>query len=173
MVLVRLQTSYSSSGLGPVATTFIQKQQKICFQRGEGGRRAGSAPGAGRSRAARVGSRVVAGMGGGPSCAPGIPTAAGKAPGAWQGRGGAGRGALLAGVGEGFPVVLSGVAVAAWNAHCVRSCVPKGRHPVGAAEGCGPQVRELGLRGAGNHVVRPLLAQPGGRRKASPLGSRP
>ena len=48
-----------------------------------------------------------------------------------------------------------------------------GRHPVGAAEGCGPQVRELGLRGAGNHVVRPLLAQPGGRRKASPLGSRP
>ena len=31
---------------------------------------------------------------------------------------GAGRGALLAGVGEGFPVVLSGVAVAAWNAHC-------------------------------------------------------
>jgi len=81
--------------------------------------------------------------------------------------------ALLAGVGEGFPVVLSGVAVAAGNAHCVRSWVPKGRHPVGAAEGCGPQVRELGLRGAGNHVVRPLLAQPGGRRKASPLGSRP
>ena len=138
-----------------------------------GGQRTGSAPGAGRSRAARVGNRVVAGMGGGPSCAPGIPTAAGKAPGAWQGRGGAGRGALLAGVGEGFPVVLSGVVVAAWNAHCVRSCVPKGRHPVGAAEGCGPQVRELGLRGAGNHVVRPLLAQPGGRRKASPLGSRP
>src|SRR5574340_930505 len=60
--------------------------------RGEGGQRTGSAPGAGRSRAARVGSRVVAGMGGGPSCAPGIPTAAGKAPGAWQGRGGAGRG---------------------------------------------------------------------------------
>ena len=39
--------------------------------RGEGGRRAGSAPGAGRSRAARVGNRVVAGIGGGPSCAPG------------------------------------------------------------------------------------------------------
>ena len=37
------------------------------------------------------------------------------------------------------------------------------------AEGCGPQVRELGLRGAGNHVVRPLLAQTGGRRMASPL----
>src|SRR5574340_354534 len=109
--------------------------------RGEGGQRTGSAPGAGRSRAARVGSRVVAGMGGGPSCAPGIPTGAGKAPGAWRGRGGAGRGSLLAGVGEGFPVVLSGVAVAAWNAHCVRSWVPKGRHPVGAAEGCGPQVR--------------------------------
>ena len=92
-----------------------------------------------------------------------------------HGRGGAARGGgrLLAGVGEGFPVVLSGVAVAAGNAHCVRSWVPKDRHPVGAAEGCGPQVRELGLRGAGNHVVRPLLAQPGGRRKASPLGSRP
>ena len=30
--------------------------------RGEGGRRAGSAPGAGRSRAARVGYRVLAGM---------------------------------------------------------------------------------------------------------------
>ena len=97
----------------------------------------------------------------------------------WEGTGsmaGAGRrggGRPQAGVGEGFPVVLSGVAVAAGNAHCVRSWVPKGRHPVGAAVGCGPQVRELGLRGAGNHVVRPLLAQPGGRRKASPLGSRP
>src|SRR5574340_542758 len=106
--------------------------------RGEGGQRTGSAPRAGRSRAARVGNRVVAGMGGGPSCAPGIPTAAGKAPGAWQGRGGAGRGGgggggggggRWAGVGEGFPVVLSGVAVAAGNAHCVRSWVPKGRHP--------------------------------------------
>ena len=31
--------------------------------RGEGGPRTGSAPGAGRSRAARVGNRVVAGMG--------------------------------------------------------------------------------------------------------------
>ena len=29
--------------------------------------------------------------------------------------------------------------------------IPKVRHPVGAVEGCGPQVRELGLRGAGNH----------------------
>ena len=27
-----------------------------------------------------------------------------------------------------------------------------------AAEGCGPRVRALGLRGAGNHVFRPLLA---------------
>ena len=40
--------------------------------RGEGGPRTWSAPGAGRSRAARVGNRVVAGMGGGPSCAPGL-----------------------------------------------------------------------------------------------------
>ena len=37
---------------------------------------------------------------------------------AGAGRRGAG-GRLLAGVGEGFPVVLSGVAVAAGNAHCV------------------------------------------------------
>ena len=65
--------------------------------------RTGSAPGAVRSRAARVGNRVVAGMGGGPSCAPGIPTAAGKAPGAWQGRGGAGRGSAPGGGGGGLP----------------------------------------------------------------------
>ena len=45
------------------------------------------------------------------------------------------------------------IAVAAGNAHCVRSWVPKGRHPVGAAEGCGPQVRDLGLRGAGTHLL--------------------
>ena len=62
------------------------------------------------------------------------------------------------GDGEGFPVALSGVATAAGNAHFVRSWVPKDRHPVGAAEGCGPQVRELGLRGAGNQVFRRLLA---------------
>ena len=54
--------------------------------------------------------------------------------------------------------MLSGVAIAAGHAHFVRSWVPKDRHPVGAAEGCGPRVRALGLRGAGNHVFRPLLA---------------
>src|SRR5574340_107293 len=58
--------------------------------RGEGGQRTGSAPGAGRSRAARVGSRVEGGMGGGRSCAWGTQTAAGKVPGAWQGGGDAG-----------------------------------------------------------------------------------
>ena len=72
--------------------------------------------------------------------------------------GGAGRGSAHGGDGEEFPVVLSGVATAAGNAHFVRSWVPKDRHPVGAAEGCGPQVRELGLRGAGNQVFRRLLA---------------
>ena len=72
--------------------------------------------------------------------------------------GGAGRGSAHGGDGEGFPVALSGVATAAGNAHFVRSWVPKDRHPVGAVEGCGPQVRELGLRGAGNHVFHPLLA---------------
>src|SRR5574337_781181 len=71
--------------------------------RGEGGRRAGSAPGAGLSRAGRVGNRVVAGGGGGPGGAPGIPTGAGKTPGAWQGRGGAGRGAAPGGGGGGLP----------------------------------------------------------------------
>ena len=60
----------------------------------------------------------------------------------WGGAAGGG-GRLLAGVGEGFPVVLSGVAMAAGNAHCVRSWVPKGRHPVGAAEGYGPQVNTV------------------------------
>src|SRR5574337_1155472 len=111
--------------------------------------------------------------GAGPILFPGLPTGGGRDRGRWQGGGGRGGGGPGGGGGEGFPVVLSGVAVAAGSAHCVCSWVPKGRHPVGAAEGCGPQVRELGLRGAGNHVVRPLLAQPGGRRKASPLGSRP
>lgn len=137
----------------------------------------GSAPGArpGRGEAGRRGSGIGSwrGWGAVPVVLRGSPLRLGRHR--EHGRGGAARGGgrLLAGLGEGFPVVLSGVAVAAGNAHCVRSWVPKGRHPVGAAEGCGPQVRELGLRGAGNHVVRPLLAQPGGRRKASPLGSRP
>ena len=54
--------------------------------------------------------------------------------------GGAGRGSAHGGDGEGFPVALSGVATAAGNAHFVRSWVPKDRHPMGAAEGCGPQV---------------------------------
>ena len=56
------------------------------------------------------------------------------------------------------PVVFSGVDTAARNAQFLRSCVPKDPHLVGAVEGCGPQVRELGLLGAGNHVFRPLLA---------------
>ena len=84
-----------------------------------------------------------------------------------RGRGGANPGArgggpvvaglALGGDREGFPVVLSGVSTEAGNTHFVRSWVPKDRHPVGAAEGCGPLVRALGLRGAGNHVFRRLL----------------
>ena len=92
---------------------------------------------------------------------PGVATAAGNAQERGRGGanpGGAGRGRLTGGDGEGFPVALSGVATAAGNAHFVRSWVPKDRHPVGAAEGCRPQVRELGLRGAGNQVFRRLLA---------------
>ena len=49
--------------------------------------------------------------------------------------------------------MLSGVAIVAGKAHFVYSWVPLDRHPVGGAEGCRPQVRELGLRGAGNHVL--------------------
>ena len=49
-------------------------------------------------------------------------------------------GLALGGDGEGFPVVLSGVSTEAGNTHFVRSWVPKDRQPVGAAEGCGPQV---------------------------------
>ena len=47
----------------------------------------------------------------------------------------------------------SGVAIAAGHAHFVRSWVPKDRHPVGAAEGCGPRVRALGLRPLGCHLL--------------------
>ena len=65
---------------------------------------------------------------------------------------------LLAGVGEGFPDVLLGVAIAAGNAHFVNSWIPK-VHPLATAEGCGTQVRERGLHGAENHVFRPVLAQ--------------
>ena len=42
-----------------------------------------------------------------------------------------------------------------WLDGFVRSWVPKDRHPVGAAEGCRPQVRELGLRGAAVQPVHP------------------
>ena len=95
---------------------------------------------------------------------------AGNPPGARQGWGetwrrGAGWGSvrsggrLLAGVGEGFPDVLLGVAIAAGNAHFVNSWIPKDRHPLATVEGCGTQVRERGLCGAGNHVYRPVLAQ--------------
>ena len=90
---------------------------------GEGGQRPWNRAGAGRTRAAQGGCR------------------------------------LLAGVGEGFPDVLLGVAIAAGNAHFVNSWIPKDRHPSATAEGCGTQVRERGLRGAGNHVFRPVLAQ--------------
>ena len=52
---------------------------------------------------------------------------------------------------------MLGVAIAAGNAHFVNSWIPKDRHPLATAEGCGTQVRERGLRGAGNHVFRPGL----------------
>ena len=64
-----------------------------------------------------------------------------------------GQGSCHVGAGVGVPVVLSGVAIVAGKAHFVCSWVPLDRHPVGEAEGCGPQVRELGLHGAGNHVL--------------------
>ena len=55
--------------------------------------------------------------------------------------------------GGGVPVVLSGVAIAAGNAHFARSWVPSDRHPVSRVEGCRPQVSELGLSGAENYLV--------------------
>src|SRR5574340_736414 len=108
--------------------------------RGEGGQRPGSAPGAGRSRAARVGSRVVAGMGGGPSCAPGIPTAAGKAPGAWQGRGGAGRGSAPGGGGGGLPRCPLGGRRGGWERPLRALLGPQGS----ASSGRGGGVRTTG-----------------------------
>ena len=41
--------------------------------------------------------------------------------------------------GRGVPVVLSGVTIAAGNAHFVGSWVPINRYPVSRVEGCGPQ----------------------------------
>ena len=49
----------------------------------------------------------------------------------------------------GYGSQVSGVAIAAGNAHFVGSWVPIDRHPVSRMEGCGPQVKELGLRGKG------------------------
>ena len=71
---------------------------------------------------------------------------------------------------------VSRVSIAAGNTHFVGSWVPIYRHPVSGAEGCRPQVRELGLGGAGRsrepHIPFSLLAQfwsplTWGRRKAS------
>ena len=98
---------------------------------------------------------------------PGVSTVARKPQGERQGRGDSWRcgagvlsrwGLAPGGVMEGIPVVPSGIAIAAAHAHFVHSWVPKDRHSVGAAEGCGPQVAALVLRGAGNHVFRPLWA---------------
>ena len=78
------------------------------------------------------------------------------APGA-RGGGGEGAGdAQGARRGRGVPVVLSGVTIAAGNVHFMCSWVPIDWHPVCGVDGCGPQVRELGLGGAGNHVFCPL-----------------
>ena len=59
-------------------------------------------------------------------------------------------------LGQGVTVVLSGVTIVSGKAHFVHSWVPRDQHPVSGAEGCGPQVRELGFRGAGNYLFHPL-----------------
>ena len=69
-----------------------------------------------------------------------------------------GGGAPGAHLGQGAPVVLSSVAIAAGNAHFMHSWVPRDRHPMNGTEGCGPQVRELGLGGAGNDISCPLCS---------------
>ena len=51
---------------------------------------------------------------------------------------------------------VSGVSIAAGNAHFVGSWVPIDWHPVSGAEGCGPQVGSVAQGGAGTHVFRPL-----------------
>lgn len=96
----------------------------------------------------------------GPGLAGGV--GAGRAWAAGQGRGSRER--VWGGVnmaaprGQGSPVVLSGLAIAAGTARFVGSWVPVDWHPASRAQGCGPQVRELGLGGAGNHVFCPLFA---------------
>ena len=128
---------------------------------GEGGQRPWSAAGAGRTRAAQGGCWLLAGVGEGfPVVLSEMATAAGNAPGPHRGGVNSGcAGGDYDGCRWGsVPVVLPGVATAARNAHYLCSCVPKDPHLGGAAEGCGPQVRELGLLGAGNQVFRPLLA---------------
>ena len=61
--------------------------------------------------------------------------------------------AHLAHVGGGEPLdcgsQVSGVSIVAGNAHFGGSWVPIDQHPVSRAEGCGPQVKELGLHGTG------------------------
>ena len=44
---------------------------------------------------------------------------------------------------------VSGISIVAGNAHFGGSWVPIDQHPVSRAEGCGPQVEELGLHGTG------------------------
>ena len=55
--------------------------------------------------------------------------------------GSAGQGSGRGGGGGWLPVVLSGVAIVAGNAHFVRSWIPMDRHPVSGPEGCGPQTQ--------------------------------
>ena len=104
---------------------------------------AGPAPGAhpGRGQPGRRGWRLRSlWVGVGPSCAPGIPTAAGKAPGAWQGLGGAGRWSAPGGGRGGVPRCPLGGRHGGWERPLRALLGPQGS----ASSGRGGGVRTTG-----------------------------
>ena len=149
---------------------------------GGSGQRAGSAPGAGRSRAARVGVLVGRGWGAVTVVLSGVPTAAGNALGVRQGRGEPG---------------WRGAGFGSWRGwgRASQLCSRGSPLRLGTPISCAPGSPRIGIQwaqrrgadhGSGHwdcveqgttysalcwHILG--APPPGGRRKASPLGSRP